>query len=389
MLSPQVAKAKVGYAVTDQSRRPGQVRALVVCKYEKFRSEIVSALDRSFEVDYYASPAAAMAGLMAAKTPGLIVMDYDLVIRGSRDFMRMKLESDHLRDIPFLITGRVPTETFNETVRMLCPVSYLRRPFMKSALHDEAGKLVDRLLEASWRSLPARQREALETSLGHFRGTTHRVRRGNPLNIHDTKECCFPLMEEVLDGQVADLIAHVKDHHNYTYVHCVKVSSLMCLMAHAIGISGHELLTVAAAGLLMDVGKLAVSQELLNSPDPLSRDELKQLKKHVIHSHDILNRSENISEGIRVIAEQHHEKLDGSGYPKGLTGRDLNELARLATIVDIFCALTDKRPYKPEFSCESAIKVLETLEGKVDPFLLALFKEIIMDVYRPENPSIH
>jgi len=389
MLSPQAQKAKVGYAVTDQSRRPGQVRALVVCKYEKFRSEIVSALERSFEVDYYATPTAAMAGLMAAKIPGLIVMDYDLVIRGSRDFMRMKLESDHLRDIPFLITGRVPTQTFNETVRMLCPVSYLRRPFMKSALHDEAGKLIDRLLEASWQSLPARQREALETSLGYFRGVAHRVRRGNPLNIHNTKECCFPLMEEVLDGQVASLISNVKDHHNYTYVHSLKVSGLMCLMAHAIGISGHELLTVAAAGLLMDVGKLAVSQDLLNSPEPLSRDELKQLKKHVLYSHDILDRSENVSEGIRVIGEQHHEKLDGSGYPKGLTGQDLNELARLATIVDIFCALTDKRPYKPEFSCESAIKVLETLEGKVDPFLLALFKEIIMDVYRPENPSIH
>lgn len=389
MLSPHVSQAKAGHAALDPSKRPGLERALVICKHTKFREQLVTALHGQYEVDYYASPTAAMSGLRAQKTPVLVVMDYDQVVFGSRDFMRLKMERPHLSDIPILVTGRVPKEKFKETVRMLCPVQYLRRPFMKSNLQEEAGKLSNRMLEASWGRLPQRRHNALVNSLSNFRGITRRVRRGHPLNMHDTKESCQPLLEEVLDGDVGELLECVKEHHNHTYVHSVKVATLMALMAHAIGIRGQDLLTVAAGGLLMDIGKVAVSQDLLNSPEPLTQEQLEDLKKHVLHSKNILDHSDSVTEAVRVLAEQHHEKLDGSGYPKGLTGRDLNELARLATIVDIFCALTDKRSYKPAYTCESSLKVLEKMEGKLDPFLLALFKEIVMDVYAPGRDTVH
>jgi len=389
MLSPHVSQAKAGHAALDPSKRPGLERALVICKHTKFREQLVTALQGQYEVDYYASPTAAMGGLRAQKTPVLVVMDYDQVVFGSRDFMRLKMERPHLSDIPILVTGRVPEEKFKETVRMLCPVHYLRRPFMKSSLQEEAGKLTDRLLESSWQRLPERRRKALVNSLSAFRGITRRVRRGHPLNMHDTKESCHPLLSEVLDGDVGDLLENVKEHHNHTYVHSVKVATLMALMAHAIGIRGQELLTVAAGGLLMDIGKVVVSQDLLNSPEPLTQEQVEDLQKHVLHSIDILENSDSVTEGVRVVAEQHHEKLDGSGYPKGLTGRDLNELARLATIIDIFCALTDKRSYKPAYTCESSLKILDRMGGKLDPFLLALFKEIVMDVYAPGRDTVH
>jgi len=389
MLSPHVSQAKAGHAALDPSKRPGLERALVICKHTKFREQLVTALQGQYEVDYYASPTAAMSGLRAQKTPVLVVMDYDQVVFGSRDFMRLKMERPQLSDIPILVTGRVPKEKFQETVRMLCPVHYLRRPFMKSNLQEEAGKLSNRILEASWGRLPKRRHNALVNSLSTFRGITRRVRRGHPLNMHDTKESCVPLLEEVLDGDVGELLKCVKDHHNHTYVHSVKVATLMALMAHAIGIRGQDLLTVAAGGLLMDVGKVAVSQDLLNSPDPLTREQVEDLQKHVLHSKNILENSDSVTEAVRVLAEQHHEKLDGSGYPKGMIGRDLNELARLATIIDIFCALTDKRSYKPAYTCESSLKVLEKMDGKLDPFLLALFKEIVMDVYAPGRDTVH
>jgi HD-GYP domain-containing protein (c-di-GMP phosphodiesterase class II) len=164
----------------------------------------------------------------------------------------------------------------------------------------------------------------------------------------------------------------------------------MSLMGQAIGIKNHELLTVTTGGMLMDVGKLNVSQDLLNMPDQIDKAQMTELKKHVLPSHNLLKDTVNVSEGVKVIAEQHHEKLDGSGYPFGLKGKDLNELARMSCIADIFCALTDERPYKPAYDCETALGVLEKMEDQLDPFLLKLFKEIVKLVYNEiEEPVVH
>lgn len=388
MLSPTSAPVTYGHAALDKSKRPGLVRALVICRSEKFRTEVVSSLKTAFEVDFYSSTEAAIPALRGAVTPGLIVMDYNLMIGHSREFMKIKLQEEHLQEVPILITGTVDQEQFIHTVRLVCRVNYLQRPFLKSQLRDAATRLVSGPVEDRWKKLPERQKQALQQTATNFRAIEQRVKKGQGLNMTDTKESCTPLMEEVLDGNGATLMENVKDHHNHTYVHSLKVATLMTMLAKAIGIKGQELLTVTAGGMLMDVGKIATPQDVLNSPDNLDKDQMKEMKKHVFHTHNILDQSDGVQEGIKVVAEQHHEKLDGSGYPRGLKGKELNELARFSTISDIFCALTDKRPYKPAYSFEQSIRVLEKMEDQIDPFLLALFKEIVTLAYE-DQPAVH
>jgi len=382
MLSPAHPQPTYGHAFFDKSKRPGPTRILVVSKYPKFRAEIVSTLQTVFAVDYFSTTAAALEVLRSGARLGLIVIDYRLIVSQSRDFLKEKFENEHLREVPIIVTGRVDEKKFNETVRQTCRVSYLRRPFLASQIKDEAARLVDGPIEDHWKTLPSRRKLALKSSVASFRDTAKRVKKGMPLNMAETKESCVPLMEEVLDGHAAELIENVKDHHNHAYVHSLKVATLLSLLGNAIGIKGHELLTITAGGLLMDVGKLATPEEILNSPETLTAYQWKELKKHVVHSHNILMKTDNVSEGVKVIAEQHHEKLDGSGYPRGLKGKDLNELARLSAIADIFCALTDQRVYKPRFSFDSSIKVLDKMEGQLDPFLLTLFKEIVRSAFK-------
>jgi HD-GYP domain-containing protein (c-di-GMP phosphodiesterase class II) len=381
MLLATQARAVPGHAFLDKARRPGLTHALVISEYSKFRAEIVSALSFNFSVDYYTTTQASMTALRQGKTPSVIVMDYRQMVTQSKEFLKEKSQSDRLRDVPIIVTGRVDEQTFNETVRQTCRVLYLRRPFMKSHLRDVAARLVDGPIEDNWKVLPKRQKEALMNSVASFRDTTKRVNKGMALNMIETKENCVPLMEEVLEGNAGELIANLKGHHNYAYVHSVKVATLLSLLGNAIGIKGKELLTITAGGLLIDVGKLATPQDVLNSPENLDHDQLKELKKHVFHSHSILKGTENVGEGVKIIAEQHHEKIDGSGYPRGLKGKELNELARLSAIADIFCALTDERPYKPSFTFEASIAILEKMEGQIDPFLLKLFKEIVKSAF--------
>jgi HD-GYP domain-containing protein (c-di-GMP phosphodiesterase class II) len=83
-----------------------------------------------------------------------------------------------------------------------------------------------------------------------------------------------------------------------------------------------------------------------------------------------------------IIAGQHHEKIDGTGYPLGLAGSDLNQLARMATIIDIFSALTDRRVYKPPMEAEKALSIMNKMEGHVDMGFLAVFKEMLLDSVR-------
>ncbi len=377
MLTPTQTHATYGHASLDKSKRPGLVRAMVICASAKFRTEVVNSLQSVYEVDFYSSTEAALPALRRGVTPGVIVLDYRLMVSHSREFMKVKLQEEKLQDVPILLTGTVEEEEFQKTVRMACRVGYLQRPFLKSQLRDAACRLVDGPIEDRWKRLPERQKQALQNSASNFRTIEHKVKKGHPLNMCDNKESCAPLMDEVLDGNAKDLIANVQDHNNHTYVHSVKVATLMTLFGQAIGIKGDELLTITTGGMLMDVGKVATRQDLLNTPETLDKSQMKELKKHVLFSHNILEESENVGEGIKVIAEQHHEKLDGTGYPRGLKGKELNELARLSTISDIFCALTDKRPYKPAFSFEQSINVLEKMEGQIDPFLLALFKQVV------------
>ena len=101
------------------------------------------------------------------------------------------------------------------------------------------------------------------------------------------------------------------------------------------------------------------------------------MKEHVNNSSAVYDNTPDITHGIRIIGEQHHEKLDGSGYPKGLKGNELNELARMSAIVDIFGALTDERSYKKAFPPEMAFDILEEMTNQLDQRLVKVFKEVL------------
>ena len=129
--------------------------------------------------------------------------------------------------------------------------------------------------------------------------------------------------------------------------------------------------------MLHDVGKTVTPQEVLNKSSKLDDEEWQCMKQHVDNSSKVYDNTPEITLGIRIIGEQHHEKLDGSGYPKGLKSNELNELARMSVICDIFGALTDERSYKEAFPPEMAFEILEEMDQQLDQRLVAIFKEVL------------
>jgi HD-GYP domain-containing protein (c-di-GMP phosphodiesterase class II) len=161
----------------------------------------------------------------------------------------------------------------------------------------------------------------------------------------------------------------------------MRVATLLSLFGFTIGLSSDEQSVLASGGLLHDVGKMSIPHEVLNKPGRLTPEEFTVMKSHVTASVAYLSGCPDLPQGIHVIAGQHHEKLDGSGYPLGLFGSQLNHLARMASIVDVFSALTDRRAYKPSMEAEVALKMMVEQMGShhLDMGLLMLFREMLLD----------
>ena len=104
------------------------------------------------------------------------------------------------------------------------------------------------------------------------------------------------------------------------------------------------------------------------------------MRSHVGRTIDYLQNRSDVAKGVVTIAAQHHEKLDGSGYPRGLKGGQLNDLARMAAIVDVFAAMTDRRTYKAPVAAETALATMsETMGAELDTRLLGMFREMLLD----------
>lgn len=202
------------------------------------------------------------------------------------------------------------------------------------------------------------------------------IAEGEPVDCNAAAESCQPLADTVRAGNHHEILNAVRSHHDYTYVHSMRVATLLTLFGHGLGMTGEDLVILSTGGLIHDVGKLVTPYEILDKPDKLDDQEWPVMREHVVHSADILGKSDDVTKGSVIIAAQHHEKIDGSGYPHGLKGKEMNELARMSSIVDIFGALTDARSYKPAYPQEKAFNILESMTREIDQHLLSMFKDI-------------
>lgn len=133
---------------------------------------------------------------------------------------------------------------------------------------------------------------------------------------------------------------------------------------------------------------MAIRHTLLNKAENLlTEEETEILRSHVPAAVNFLKASSDMPKGIVTIAAQHHERLDGSGYPLGLTAPQLNELARMTAMVDVFSSMTEGRLNKPGMTAAAALKIMkDEMAGQFDRDLLAHFREILLDT-APTTPA--
>jgi len=179
------------------------------------------------------------------------------------------------------------------------------------------------------------------------------------LNTQELKGVVEDITDElVLNEDVLLNLVSLKSTSNYTYEHSVNVSVICIALGKMLGYSKNELYKLGMGGMLHDVGKTLVPAEILNKPARLTDYEYQVMKNHPELGFNYLQQIESISPLSRIVVYSHHERVDGSGYPRGLKEDEIHEFARVAAIADVFDALTSDRVYRDRWPTYKAAEYI-------------------------------
>ena len=350
------------------------------------RGQVAGALSNFYRVDDYADTDSALRGVRRVP-PDLILVDDLAPPQGGYEFIRQvrRDRTPGLAGVPVIVTSKLEEPELQDAVRKSGANGYLIKPYRYSALMKAVTTQLNLHVEAQWEKLPATQRSALRGTLDVFTSLSEIIETGTKIDYVSMQTACEPLVDVIARNDFRALLSGVKNHDNYTYAHSLKVATMLCLFGNAIGLDRQEQLLLACGGLLHDTGKMMIPHEVLNKPGRLDSGEWEVMRTHVPVTLDFLQASLSIPKGAIIIAGQHHEKLDGTGYPHGLKGKEINDLARMAAIVDVFSALTDRRVYKPGMPVDEALGLMTgSMAGHLDQHLLKLFRELVLDTTEGE-----
>jgi HD-GYP domain-containing protein (c-di-GMP phosphodiesterase class II) len=195
-------------------------------------------------------------------------------------------------------------------------------------------------------------------------------------------ETVMPVVEDITEAIMRNArsvlnVARLKSKDEYTYFHSVAVCTLMVNLGRQMGKDEAELHQMGLAGLLHDIGKVIIPEDVLNKPGALSDAEFSVIRSHPEHGHKILMEAGDVPDMALNVCLRHHERMDGRGYPFGLSADQLGTADRLGAICDVYDALTSNRAYKEAWTPADTIGAMRGWEGHFDPDLMFRFMQSI------------
>jgi len=171
---------------------------------------------------------------------------------------------------------------------------------------------------------------------------------------------------------LANIVMLLSKKDAYTAEHSKEVARFSVLIATHLGLSKHQQKILNKAGHLHDIGKISISESILNKTGNLSREEYEEIKKHAMIGSEIVSQFPNLKE-VALIVKHHHELMDGSGYPDGLKGDEIPFNSQILNVADIYSALTTDRPYRLGFEPKQALEMMAKMP--LNQALVAILKE--------------
>ena len=195
-------------------------------------------------------------------------------------------------------------------------------------------------------------------------------------------------MRHIYHGTLQAFAAAIDAKDAYTKNHSHRVAKYSVAIARELGWNEHEIEGMYVAGYLHDVGKLAISNSLLNKVAPFTPEERAEIRKHSTLSHNITAKIKFPWKNVEDMVWHHHERLDGHGYPDALAQESLSDGVRILTLADSFDAMTSQRPYREKMDVQSAIGELrKNLESQFDNKVMLVFCKVLAKEIKGELPE--
>jgi putative two-component system response regulator len=331
--------------------------------------------------DVFTVPSAAkMFDLLERNQPALILLDIDMPEMDGYEAIRILKGNAATRDIPIIfLTAKSDSESELEGLS-LGAIDYISKPFVPPLLRK---RIELHLTVESQKRLLEKQTHTLEDQRKQLFDFNENLQR-----MVEEKTGKVLELQDALLKTVADLVESRDDitggHVERTRLGLsVLVSALDDLGLYRDQMEGWDIPLLLQSSQLHDVGKISISDQILNKPGRLTPEEFEEMKKHTAFGVKIIEKMESAtaeSDFLRyakVFAGTHHEKWDGTGYPCGIAGEDIPLQGRLMAIADVYDALISDRPYKKAFSHEQAVNIM--LEGRgthFDPVLTDVFEQV-------------
>ena len=369
------------------ANEPDKHLVAIVDGNQAHRQQLADALSAYYAIHSYGDATNALMGLNLSP-PGLVLVG-ELVppSRGANFLLAMRAERLLAQTPAIFVSNHGEPEVLQAALKAGAN-DCLLKPYRRSALIRAISTQINAKVESQWKAFPPLMRDALQGPAGVFNSIADIMETGGSVQYWAVAESCSALVDAISGKTLIPLLNAVEEHDSFTFAHSFRVAALLALFGNAIGLPKTQRLLLASGGLLHDFGKLTIRHSILYKRDDLTPEEWEIIRGHVASTVKFLRAADDVPKGLLTIAAQHHERLDGSGYPMGLKAPQLNDLARIAAIADVFAGLTVNHTYKAAEPTEKAFKTMaEDMAGQLDQKLLAQFKEVLLDSVDTAQPQ--
>lgn len=237
---------------------------------------------------------------------------------------------------------------------------------------------MDELRQCSYAEEADRATRVMKRSKQVMKYVYDEARLGRAVRTTDVRSIVNDISASIWRNSQALIgVTRLKSKDEYTYLHSVAVCALMVNLARHLRLDEATVQQLGFAGLLHDIGKVAIPEAIINKPGSLSDDEFAIVRDHPARGYALLREGEGVPEEALDVCRHHHEKIDGSGYPYGMAGEAISLAARMGAICDVYDALTSNRAYKQAWAPAEAIANMARWQGHFDPDLLFAFMQSI------------
>ncbi len=203
-----------------------------------------------------------------------------------------------------------------------------------------------------------------DEALGLISNVLQDVKLGRPLELDAFEELSGGMVDSVLRNHNAlACLGRIRQKDNYLLEHSVNLAVLMGIFGRSLNMDRDTMQQAVLGAMLHDIGKVMIPDDVLHKPGKLTEDEFAVMRQHVVHSRELLKQTQGISELTILVAAQHHERIDGSGYPDGLHGCDICREGKMCAIADVYDAITADRVYHKGLPPTAAMKKLLEWSG--------------------------